>query len=389
VRQAEFRFRGALALPSTVVDVGHGQTLTQPGASGNDQDLLITQHFDLFGQRRLRGDQARRELEAAQAGLNQAQAEATFRVRSAYAAARSAAAEEELARQAVSLAETFRRLADAQFQAGQVPVASVLRSEIEVENSGQALLAARTQARIQRATLNAAMAEAPDGELTLAAISEVTLRTYDFAELQRLARRQPALRAAEATLAARRGAVRVARAASRPDFVIEGAHDQIQDWPGGNVLRFGFTIPIWDHGLVRAAVGEARAAVSEQEANVAALRQQAELDVTTAYYSLEQSRELAQRTGGAQLQRATRLYGLAQLSFSEGLTSYLDLLDAQQVLRTTLVSYLRAMAAYEAAEAALERALGAPLPAPTSSTPARYTPPTLEPPAPAGTAGKK
>src|SRR5262249_5377071 len=136
--------------------------------------------------------------------------------------------------------------------------------------------------------------------------------------------------------------------------------DQIQSWSGGNVLRFGFTFPIWDHGVTRAAVGEARAAASEQEANVIALRQQAELDVATAYYGLEQSRELVQRTGGAQLQRATRLYQLAQTSYGNGLTSYLDLLDAQQVLRNSLTSYLRAMAGYESAEAALEKALGAP-----------------------------
>lgn len=377
VRQAEFHLRGSLALPSTLLDIGHGQTLTQPGASGNDQDILLTQHLELFGQRRLRGNQARRELEAAEAGLAQARTEATFRVRTAYAAARAAASEEQLAREAVTVAETFRRLADAQYKAGEVPIASVLRSEIEVENAEQALLTAETNARIQRAALNAAMAEGLETPVVLPALSEVTLHTFDVEELRHLSRAQPAVRAAEATLAARHGAIAVARSAGRPDFVIEGAHDQLQDWPGGNVIRLGLNFPIWDHGATRAAVGEARAAAAEQEANLAVLRLQSELDVTTAYYTLEQSRLLVQRTGGAQVQRATRLYELSRLSFSEGLTNYLDLLDAQQVLRSTLSAYLRALAAYEAAEAGLERSLGTPLPEPKSSTPARYAPPVL------------
>src|SRR5207237_1634313 len=76
-------------------------------------------------------------------------------------------------------------------------------------------------------------------------------------------------------------------------------------------------------------------------------------------------------------ERARRLYEMAQIGYREGASSYLDLLDAQQVLRTALTNYLHALAAYQAAEAALERALGQPLPAPLSSTPAPYAPPTI------------
>jgi len=379
VRQAEYRLTGAQAFPNAIIDVGHGQTLTDPGASGNDQDLSITQRFDLFGQRRLRGDQAQKELLAARASLTQAQAEVVFRVRSAYVQARTATAEVELARQTLALAQTFQRLAQAQYDAGQVPIASVLRSEIEVENADQAVLTAETAARIQRATLNTALNYPPEVPVTLPPVGEVVLHTFDFAELRREAEQQPALKAAEATLAARRSAVAVARAAARPDFVVTGTHDQLQDWPGGNTLRAGFTFPLFDRGVIRAAVGEARASAAEQEANVLVLKQQAALDVTSAYYLLEQARELVTRTGGAQLQRATRLYQLAQTSYSEGLSTYLDLLDAQQVLRTAHTSYLRALAAYESAEAALQKSLGAPLPSPASSSPVQYELPTFQP----------
>src|SRR5437879_4363559 len=51
VTQARFRLAGALAIPNTLIDVGHGQEITHGsvGATGADQDILITQHLELFG----------------------------------------------------------------------------------------------------------------------------------------------------------------------------------------------------------------------------------------------------------------------------------------------------------------------------------------------------
>src|SRR5437764_535354 len=131
-------------------------------------------------------------------------------------AASGASGEVEVARQTLAVAETFQRLAQLQFEAGDVPLSNVLRSQIEVENASQALLAAETAYRLQQAALNAALVQPVAAPLTLPAIAGVTLRTYDLAALQEMAVQGPALRAAEATLAARRAAVAVARAARRP-----------------------------------------------------------------------------------------------------------------------------------------------------------------------------
>src|SRR5439155_9995437 len=161
---------------------GHGQEITHGsvGATGADQDILITQHLELFGQRGARAGEARRELAAARAGLTVATAEVTFRVRSAYAAATAASAEVDVARQTLAVAETFQRLAQLQFEAGDKPFSNVLRSQIEVENASQALLAAEITFRTQQAALNAAIVQPVETPLTLPPIAGVTLRTYDL-----------------------------------------------------------------------------------------------------------------------------------------------------------------------------------------------------------------
>ena len=121
----------------------------------------------------------------------------------------------------------------------------------------------------------------------------------------------------------------------------------------------------------------AQAGVAEKEASLNSTRQLATLDLRTALNLHEQARELVQRTGGEQLQRANRLYQLAETGYREGAASYLNVLDALGVLRAAYQSHLKALSEYNQAEAGLERALGSPLPAPARTESVRYEPPAL------------
>jgi outer membrane protein, heavy metal efflux system len=109
-------------------------------------------------------------------------------------------------------------------------------------------------------------------------------------------------------------------------------------------------------------VAAARAAAEEQRANMELLRRTAAQEVETAYANWVAARRQAERLGGPQLERARRLRELAELGYREGQFSYLELLDAQRAYLTTFSHYLRAVAAANTAEAALERAVGGSLP---------------------------
>lgn len=379
LHQAEARLGGARALPNPELDLGHGQSVSGPGAANTDQDIQLTQRLTIFGQQAAATEKARVEVEIPRIELTLTEQEIAYRVRTAWYDLQAAQAAEGFAQQTLGVGETFARLAQAQYKAGEVPIANVLRSEFEVESARQALLVAQTEVRVASATLSTLLQQPLEKPLVVPPLREVTLNHYDPASLLRQQEQQPQVQAARMTVAAQKAGIVVAKSASKPELAVVYAHNQLQSWQGGNSYRIGVTFPLWDRGQIRASVQEAQAGVAEKEATLTAVQQQVRLELTTAIYCHEQAQELVHRTGGVQLERAVRLYQLAEKGYREGATSYLSVLDALGVLRSAYQSYVKALTDYTIAEAGLERALGGPLPTPQSTEPQHYTPPMLTP----------
>jgi outer membrane protein TolC len=86
------------------------------------------------------------------------------------------------------------------------------------------------------------------------------------------------------------------------------------------------------------------------------------LDVQTAFRTLDQARQTVESFQAGRLDNAKELLTMAQTGYDKRASTYLELLDAQQVYRSEQVEYARALAAYNAAKAALQRAVGGQLP---------------------------
>ena len=65
---------------------------------------------------------------------------------------------------------------------------------------------------------------------------------------------------------------------------------------------------------------------------------------------------------GGRLDNSRELLDQAQIGYSQGANTFLELLDAQQVYRTEQTDYTRALTDYNIALAALQRAVGGALP---------------------------
>jgi outer membrane protein TolC len=382
VRQAQFTVAGARSQPNPEINVGHGFGTS---ATGLDEDILLTQTVELGSKIGLRRQQASGELAAAEAEATQARTTLTYQVKSAYYQMVEADAVVALNRELVQIAARFQQSAQAQFDAGDVPRAQLVRSQIELATSRQSQLLAETDQYTRRAALNVLIGAPPDAPVALAEPPPFRAQRYEAARLQQLAAERPDMRSAEATLAARRSAARLAAVAGQPDLAIQGAHAHLDEWPG-NSLRIGLVFPIFDYGRLRAQRNTAEAAVAEQEANVEALRRQVRLEVDTALHRLEQAGVLAESLTGEVLTQSRQLQTMAQIGYQAGENTYLELLDAQRVYQTAATDALRAVTAYRLAEAALEQALGAPLPPGSGGSPAA---PAAAPPNPTSTKGNR
>lgn len=247
-RQVEFRAVAAGALPAVTLDAG---AHVGREAAGNDEDLMLRGRLELGQKRGYRIQAARKEVEAARQRERQACVELSFLVRSGFAELQAAAAEESLARESVELARSLLRTAEIQFDAGAVPETDRLRAEVELENAEQALVAASAVTSARRAALNTVIGADPEAALEVPEIGLLPDPQRDLERLRELALRHPDIRAEQATLAARRAEIDVARTALQPDLVGSAAHGKIYDWPDGNVLRLGVEFPVFNFGRAR------------------------------------------------------------------------------------------------------------------------------------------
>jgi outer membrane protein TolC len=332
-------------------------------AAGTDEDYILSQSFELGDKRHQRVLAARAERDAADFDRSAALNDLIYNVKSAYYEAQRADASRQLARSALDNASKFAQAAQLQFTAGDVPRTQVTRSRIEQNRAEQALAAADTDRANRFATLRSLIHQPETETFDLAdslAFASVNVKLSDLRAFALTHR--PDLQSAQKLRASREAQMHGSRAQSQPDLFIEGRHANVNPAQGGDTLRFGLLFPLIDFGRNRADASNAKAALTEQEAVIAEIQRTALLEVETAYRTLQQARQAVESFRGGRLDNSKELVDLAQIGYGQGANTFLELLDAQQVFRNEQTDYTRALADYNIALAALERAVGGQLP---------------------------
>ena len=175
---------------------------------------------------------------------------------------------------------------------------------------------------------------------------------------------------------ARRGDVEVARARTRPTLSAELATDIWSLDRSGDSFRsrnLGFqarlSFPLFDRRS-GAAVVRTAALARAQEAELAAGLRAVTLEVERARADLTAAREVALGYQQNILPQTVELLTATRSGFERGLVSFVEVLDAQRVVRQTRTEYLTALYDAVRASAALDLAHGATyLPSPRTALP--------------------
>jgi outer membrane protein TolC len=360
VAGAAARLTGASKLMNPVASIaGH----VGHDAAGTDEDYILSQTFELGDKRRQRVLAATAERDAAAFDRAAALNDLAFTIKSAYFEARRADAAQALAQSALDNARKFAEAAQLQFTAGDVPRTQVTRSKIEQNRAGQALAAAETDRANRYATLRSLIHVPEPAGFGLSDSLGFAPVDYHLENLLAFAlSHRPDLQSAAKVRAGKEAQLHGARAQSQPDLFIEGRHANIDPAQGGDTLRIGLLFPLIDFGRNRADAFSARSAVTEQDAVIAETRRIALLEVETAFRNLQQARQAVESFQSGRLDNSKELVDLAQIGYSQGANTFLELLDAQQVYRSEQTDYTRALADYNIALATLERAVGGTLP---------------------------
>lgn len=335
-----------------------------PGVGFTNGNALLSQQFDIGGRRSALARAAVGEREAAEAGLQLARLQAAAEARAAYFDLARARAVQAAAEEAADLARRIRDLVRRRVAIGEAPQVQVIRAEIEVARAEQEVARARGEVRGRAAGLNLLLAREPGAPLSPGEELVLPEEPGPVPELlAEAARRRPEIAVARGLVEAGRGGVEAARALRRPELFTELASDAWSlDREPLRSRNFGLqarlTFPLFDRGRLRAEVEQARARVAEQEAEVAVITRTVRAELERAAAELAASREVVRGYQSAILPRSRELLQATQRGFELGLSTFLEVLEAQRVVRQTQVEYQSALFEAVRARIALDRAVG-------------------------------
>ncbi|PQV62689.1 Outer membrane protein TolC [Abditibacterium utsteinense] len=397
-----------------------------PGFTGSrearDEEIILSQPLDLFGQRRAQRGVAQAELRRAETELTLAQRSLVVQVKNSAADLFAAQEAENLGQSGVEIARLFRDAAARKAQLGDVPPVQRQRAELELLRVQNELTSARAERLARRAALNSLIGQAPETPLRVAlpvssALSDLLKTPFALANpglggaasgasgsvggvpitppLQNapspttnaplnlpqnptlgassqvgsdlIAGRdqflsgalvRPDIVGAQATLEAQRAQVAAIGRARLPQIEIQARRSAFFGRDGSTALRAVVNVPLFDFGSIGGQKRAAQADVRAQEARINLLRQQAATQVEQALIRLGQQRQMVETYRTGIVPQTLDLLRKTQIGYTAGASTYLEVLDAQRTLRQVQTEYLQALVGVRSSEAALESALG-------------------------------
>lgn len=334
----------------------------------------VTQIILDFGQRANRQRAAERDTEAARFNQAETQNNVHFVVASAFYDVLRGRELQAVAEENRAAAAEHLRVSQARFAADVAPRFDVLRNQAELADAEQQLVSARNQTAQAEAAFNVALGRSADAPVRIQyAVGPLRPdvpfdRARDAANANR-----PQLASIRQTIEAGRYEVRARRAENKPQVFAQGGLDIITPTgTTGNDYRYnvgvGLTFPFLDSGLTRGRVREAQALVDVDRANLETARQQAELDIRQAQESIASARERL-RSAGVEVVSAREALRVAQVRYSAGVGTNVEVTDAQQALALAGQNLANAQFDYETAEERLGFATGTTLDSLTSGGP--------------------
>jgi outer membrane protein len=333
--------------------------------------LQITQPLYTGGRIGTALDIARDARSAADLQIEEAQAEVALQVRGAYFQTVLADELVRIAREAYELADATLRQVELFRQQGTAAEFDVLRARVERDNLEPGILEAENARRVAELNLKRLINVPAEQRIeTVTALAPV-VGDVDRQALRAALERRPMLRALQRQVSARRSAIRIARADWLPSVGAAGtfAYQAFPtgvtpfdtEWRRDWTVAVQASIPIFDGFRTRGHVEQARAELRLAELEAAQVREglDLELEATLGEFDAARAQIEARR---ATVGEAERTLELAELRFSSGLATQLDISSARLLLQQARVNEAQALYNYLHALAELERVSGGEIP---------------------------
>jgi outer membrane protein, heavy metal efflux system len=322
----------------------------------------IDQPIDVSGKRKRRIELAQSESVLTDDDISALERLTRQSVRDAFfalALARSTTAEKQ---DALALAQRLHDIAQARFQAGDVPELEVIQAKLEVSQSEADYQVAQQQERVAQNDLNTLLDEPPGltwdlvtplGQIPAGLVLSDLLASADNAnpDLQKISQEEKVEENNRELL----------RAESVPNLTLSAGMDfySPHNFRYGPRSQASMEVPIFSRNQGEVAESSATLiALGDQDR---ATRRAVEGHVESGYLDLQTLEQQARLYRDSLVPAADKLEALAEESYRAGKANILYVLDAQKNVQAVKLEYLQSLFAVHQAFAQLEEIVGAPL----------------------------
>jgi outer membrane protein TolC len=265
----------------------------------------------------------------------------------------------------VNIARQSIAAARIRYTVGKVPQQDLLKAQLELTRLAQHMIGFDRDAEVAQSRLNTLMGRDPAAPLRVQGDSGAVAVLPSPATLEQLALgARPDLLEAETAAAKSRQQQTLAKKAYVPDFVVSAGYMLM---PPSSTMRNTYmvegsmTLPWLDHRKHNAEIASAAAAVTEQDAELAAMRTEAFGQIRESLAEAEAAQKLSALYQNSLRPQAEVTLHAAVIAYENNQTDFLNLLDSQMQVIDLDLAWRQALADFNARMADLEMAVGAPI----------------------------
>jgi len=353
---------------------GAGQQLTNEGAlvrrvSTPSYSTSLSASYTVFdGGKRVYDIRARRaDLDAAEVAESATKFNLALQVKQQYYAILAAREAESASRIALDLAQQQLSAAAARVKAGAAIISDSLRSFVAVGNAQLAVLTAQNNVRNASLALTRITGSETPITATARDTAEFVIQPIDSVAIVTLALNAPAIRQAEAAVAASTAAVRSSKTAFMPTLSASlryggSGYDMFygigpDKLAYSNTFSLSASLPLWDGGNRSEAVHRAQATVLNNEASLRDAKLLANQNILQQIATLRTAEERI-RIQQLSVQAAQEDLRGQQQRYNLGSSTQLEVTTSQNALNSARQALIQARLDYRTARAQIEAIIG-------------------------------
>ena len=345
---------------------GWGVPLSQPWNYNAAQNMfMLGQTFPGRGKRVLRTDIAQTGVTEARAGLENTRLEVQIRVRKAFYDLLRTQDELRIHDEHISIARQAIEAARIKYTVGKVPQQDILKAQVALTRLAEHLIHFEQDADIARARLNTLLGRDPATPINVRGDYAVPAHLPETKSLEKLAlASRPDLAQAQAAVQKSEQEKSLASKSYTPDFTVSAGYmlmPRRTEFRNNYMLEGSINLPWLNHRKHDSEIAEANAKVSEQDAELAAMRNAAFGQIGEALAQVNAAKRLADIYQGALQPQAEATLRSTVIAYENDRTDFLNLLDSQMTVVDIDLAYFQALADFETRFADLELAVGTPI----------------------------